>query len=478
MAIPDDIYSLCPCESGKKFKFCCYRKSSWESSNVADYEWIKLRQTEGLLTEKLFLFAEGKIPNGVMSQVWSEFAIGQSYGLQDAPEFEALFTPWLLFNWVIPEKKKTIAEFYLESSKQVTPHEQRFIETIVQRPYSFYLVEGVEPGVSITLRGLLLPEKYVVKERQASQSVGTGYIVYCRVLPWENHSIMVGCSPYLIPPSYHYEVLDLRDALKIRCEKIKLDVLHQYAPEIRREYFEFVEAIRNPTLPEMRNTDGDPITLAEVRYELKCSPREAFDALSFLDILRSPEEILREATYCDRNELRSITFDWVKTGNKRHSEWDNTVLGRIKIDGARLSIQVNSEKRVKKIQKEIKRRLGNKAAFQITSYDSIEHRMKESRERRPLGLEEQSELMNQPEVQDQIKKMMKAHWEKWFDEPIPALKGLTPRQAAITKAGRERLEALLTEYEIRDQKSGMDNLLRPDIKSLRKELGLGIKPRE
>lgn len=42
---------------------------------------------------------------------------------------------------------------------------------------------------------------------------------------------------------------------------------------------------------------------------------------------------------------------------------------------------------------------------------------------------------------------MARHWHRWVDEPVPALNGRTPRQAAATPEGRERLEALLTDFE-------------------------------
>jgi hypothetical protein len=80
--------------------------------------------------------------------------------------------------------------------------------------------------------------------------------------------------------------------------------------------------------------------------------------------------------------------------------------------------------------------------------------------------------MNHPEVQAHTKKMMEEHWKNWFDQPIPALKGKTPRQAAKTKEGRERLEALLVEYETRDRRSAKENLIGPDVAALRRELGM------
>ena len=67
--------------------------------------------------------------------------------------------------------------------------------------------------------------------------------------------------------------------------------------------------------------------------------------------------------------------------------------------------------------------------------------------------------------------MAQAHWENWFDESIPALKNKTPREATQTKNGRERLEALLLEYENYDLKQE-NNIFKADIPYLRKELGL------
>lgn len=76
-----------------------------------------------------------------------------------------------------------------------------------------------------------------------------------------------------------------------------------------------------------------------------------------------------------------------------------------------------------------------------------------------------------PEVQEQIKALGSQHWENWFDEPIPALENQTPREAAKTSKGRERLEALLLHYERSDLETG-NNLFKPDVDYLRRNLRL------
>jgi hypothetical protein len=55
--------------------------------------------------------------------------------------------------------------------------------------------------------------------------------------------------------------------------------------------------------------------------------------------------------------------------------------------------------------------------------------------------------------------------------PVPALDNLTPREAAVTPEGRDLLESLLLEYEIKISRDPGSNAA-PDIAALRRELGM------
>jgi hypothetical protein len=46
-----------------------------------------------------------------------------------------------------------------------------------------------------------------------------------------------------------------------------------------------------------------------------------------------------------------------------------------------------------------------------------------------------------------VRAFYEQHGRRWLDEPIPALGGRTPREAARVRAGRSRLVALLQEFE-------------------------------
>jgi hypothetical protein len=66
--------------------------------------------------------------------------------------------------------------------------------------------------------------------------------------------------------------------------------------------------------------------------------------------------------------------------------------------------------------------------------------------------------------------MAERHWAAWFDHPVPALGGVTPREAARTPLGRERLEALFGEFAARNRHAPPEQ--RVDLAQLRRELGL------
>jgi hypothetical protein len=73
------------------------------------------------------------------------------------------------------------------------------------------------------------------------------------------------------------------------------------------------------------------------------------------------------------------------------------------------------------------------------------------------------------DIQEMLNEMGEKHWQAWLDMSVPALKDQTPREAAKTETGRERLEALLWDFE---EKGKALQSFTPDLKALRQELGL------
>lgn len=201
------------------------------------------------------------------------------------------------------------------------------------------------------------------------------------------------------------------------------------------------------------------------------TPEEALNHLLPLTLEKSPQEILQGAKKDKSGKIKRMEFPWVVKGNKKHKGWNNTVHGYIIINQDRLTLETNSQERTQKGKKLLSKHLGDAITFQKTLIETPEQKLKSLPKSSSGKDEETTKLLESPEVQEQLKVMAKAHWESWFDEPIPALENKTPREAAKTKDGKERLEGLLLLYERYDLEKA-DNLFKADINYLRRELCL------
>jgi hypothetical protein len=80
------------------------------------------------------------------------------------------------------------------------------------------------------------------------------------------------------------------------------------------------------------------------------------------------------------------------------------------------------------------------------------------------------EVERSPEIEALEADWLRKHWDAWVDTKVPALGNRTPRQAAKTARGRERLEALLSDFERSAERS--QSAFTPNIGELRSKLGL------
>ena len=85
-------------------------------------------------------------------------------------------------------------------------------------------------------------------------------------------------------------VIEFRDQLSPR-RLMTLADLSKRDIEVRQLYHQIVDAIVNPRLPTLQNTDGDPIELTTVIYELGVTAAEAFDRLRPLATLRGEAHV-------------------------------------------------------------------------------------------------------------------------------------------------------------------------------------------
>ena len=474
----------CPCGSGKKFKKCCMQNPQ---IIVSDHDWQKIRVAEGKLIEAVLLPYITSIAPKIGLYAWDDFWFGK----KDWPEYlyegvrNQLFFPWLFFNWKpidleeigiveIEEGFSIALQFLQKKGHLLTEYEKKFITQICKTHYSFYVVQEAVPGKSLTLKDIFLKTTITVKELQGSQTLKPGDILFTRILSMDNQSICVGMFPLTIPSKFHTELIDIREALIEENGSLTRDKLAGELEESVREIlFELLEDILNPVLPQLCNTDGDPIVFCTLSFALNASIEDAVDALLPMTLSKDREEFLNDAK---RNKktgaIVRVELPWIKKGNKKNKHWDNTLLGNMVIEVNKITVDVNSENRARKAEKEIIRRLKDNAQLLNIKKQSAEKAMiaerkkekpkKTSREEIPLA-----------EKNAIIEAHLKQHYIQWLDDSLPILNGLTPREAAKTEDGRERLEAVLLSFERHSMAtSKADDEPKVDVTWLRKELGI------
>ncbi len=473
----------CPCGSGRKYKQCCLAERTVELHE--DLNWLRMRRTEGELVPRLIGHAEKHYGAGAIAEAWDEYSLWGDVPMEPEtePELDTSFLPWFVFNWepdnaerdeaeALPEMP--VAKHYLHHmGDRLDSYHERFITEACSRDYSFFMVVGAVPEKQLSLRDLMLKREVVVRERLASATMKTGDILMARVVTVDGDSIMLGCAPYVIPAEYFNDIIDFREEVAQHDQVIDHGTLHECDFELRDLYYGLREQILNPAPPQIENTDGDPLQMTKLRYTLRCTPREAVDALLTLSLEKDATELLQHGDFDGHGELLSIEFPWLRKGNTKNPEWNNTLLGHMSIDGDQLTVAVNSQSRADAIRRKLKRRLGRKAEFHnavIESLEAVHGKGAEGPPGRPdPGIRESEDLMATPEAQTIIKDIAAKHWETWPDIPLPALKGETPREAANNDLGRERLEALLLSFESTDLPQEQ---FKPDVRALRDELGL------
>jgi hypothetical protein len=363
---------------------------------------------------------------------------------------------------------------YLSSKgRRLDPLLRRYLESLLSAPFTFFEVLACDPGTGMTLRDVMTQEEHAVTEHGASQGVQPGDLLFGQLASVDRLTMLEAGNGFAIPPMEKAPVIELRAQIASAHPVITHQVLRDWDFELLDLFHEIADRLYNPRLPTLQNTDGDPLSLHKIVFDLNVVPQDAFDALKHLALDELDEDLLADATRDFEEKLTRVRFSWKKRGNKKHAGWDNTVLGSIEIDGTCLLAEVNSEARANAIRKKIETALGEGVRYRVREIQSPERMLADLRAAYGDGAasRESDRLAEIPEVRAKIAEMMAAHWERWVDQPLPILGNRTPMEAVKDTDGREIVESLV----IQGERFGRNPPMATDedvFRRLRERLGL------
>lgn len=291
---------------------------------------------------------------------------------------------------------------------------------------SAYEAIEVEPGVSVTFRDLRTGDVVTAADSVASQTLKPGHLVCCHLLPQPDgdHAI------HSIDPIGLHErsvLLELLDEDEVDPELLVAFLSRHLAP------------------PALINSDGHPLILCDV--QLASTDPAALSAA--LDARFGPADVADdESSWADRLEV----------------EGTETIRATLTLADDHLTLSTNSTERRDLVLAALQELQPDLRVVSQSESDPRQ-RMREmetpadpadpSGGPRAVGAFGQP-LTDSPEVRAAVADHVRGYETRWLDLEIPALDGLTPREAAGDPTRRDDLIRLLATFPAATDPTQMD----------------------
>lgn len=328
------------------------------------------------------------------------------------------FLEFLLTDCRPPRGRPTLAERLLAGP--LRPDAEMLLRARLEAAPSVYRVVEVTPGESLLLEDLATGERVTVMEAGLGESVHPDWLLPLRVIRAGDFRFCAMYGPPVGPADAPraLQVLE-EEGLALTPEGLKA------APQLLGRLWEWYDAeVVDRPFPRLANTDGEDLVFHTASWRiLRAKGREVVDALCALPGIEYDEA--------------ENTFRWSRQGFSGDEEM-MTSLGAIEWLGDELVANVNSAGRFERLREML-------ADLPFLEFMEVRRREFDDVLGGPLDdrLPSREPPPDSPEIRRVMDDMLRRHYRRWLDEPLPALGGLTPREAARTKDGRRRVRDLV-----------------------------------
>ena len=458
---------ICDCGSGKKYKKCCGGVSApvaEPDSNVSRANAVK--RADQTLDDHLLRFAKKHGGAGWLARAISEY-LGYEDADADSDLIEGelqLVIPWVLYHYHSAVGDVPIAHQMREAQgTRLSPELRQLLDAQLQAWLSVWEVLAVRPGVGMTLKDLLTGEQRFVYEVSGTKGLVARDALLARVVDCNGVSFMAGLYPRVLPPNEaDLVVRDLRRVCRVRTKPVKVEKLRDVniQLELLDRWRMGVEEMDQPKpLPTLCNTDGDLLMLTTDHFEIVAD--HVGNVTEQLARLTGAGQPLEE----DGETVIVVT----RPGNAKINALEVTVIGRLVITGTLLKAETNSTRRADALRLAIETQLRERVRHRMRDESSPAALMNSALAASPSRVVGRPEVIP-PEFKAIARQMKESHMMGWVDEQIPALGGLTPREAAATPRSRVQLDLLLRDFENHEARLPEDE--RFDMRRVRGVLGM------
>ena len=376
----------CWCGSGRKYKVCHRNREQLPLADRAAWLYRKagIYLTEGPWRDDLIDLAEIRAAH--QDEALAVYAATRDPLVIDCALFEGgAFAAFLAERGVLlPDDEQLLGEQWLLAERSV------------------WEVEEVRPGSGFRARDLRTGDRVDVRERLGSGSVSTGVLVCARFVP-AGDTVQCFGGMEGVPLHERDALLELLDSEPEPAELVRF-LSGRFAP------------------PELQNTEGDPLVFCEAT-------------------LRSPDPAAMAAALDSTYERDEGELLW-REQVTRHG-MDRT-RATFEVDGDQVTVETNSEARQDRVLGALRELQPGLELLRETRTPALD--MREAVSRAAGGESPSAFDPDDPMVAEALEQFVQQYEQAWLDDHIPALAGLTPREAAADPTRRPDLIRLLDSF--------------------------------
>jgi hypothetical protein len=207
--------------------------------------------------------------------------------------------------------------------------------------------------------------------------------------------------------------------------------------------------------------EGDALVFTEAHYQ-HAAPEEIRQILAQAGDFGVDDDL-------EPDSDGSWYFPWLETGSKTGSlpaPIGQRVLASLTLTSATLKVEATSRQRLDRCRRRLEQLLTDRIRLVETKTKRVDRALRESKS----PAEPEEPFVPPPEVIAEIEEKI---LRQWINDSIPALGGLTPRQAVKTPEGRQDVLELIAHAEqMQSRMKKTPGSFAPDYRKAKKMLGL------
>jgi len=417
----------CPCGSGKKYKQCCLGKDA-----PAPGAWTAAERDSALAS--LIRFARRAELDGDRAATELTFWGKRLERMTPAEAREAIdfeqsrfgFHEWLIFDCPLHGGGTIVERFLAHAGGGLRSGERRYLERMRLSHLRPFEVQSVRRDEGLDLLDLWANKRVRVRERLATRQLVQWDILTARVILGPEGKPVLDGSPYLYPAREKALILRvLRRLDRSLRGKLPCDDETTFFKNIGMVFHDlWLDLVVRRPLPTPVTPEGDEIVLCRTVFDVH-------------------DRAAAEATLVNHPELERQddgSYAWLP--EKADQAGFRRGFGTFVLEKGRVALETVSRQRAERGRALLEAAAGPAVSYRATSHENVQRAL----ERRPARrARPEDEVL--PEAAEIVQTFYDRHYRAWLDEPLPALDGRTPREAASLKSARPKVIALLKEME-------------------------------